>query len=136
MGRDGGSLATDSMLIVHVPADGSKATLISLPRDSYVAIPGYGMNRLNAAYAEAFTRSRHEHKGLGSRAIAFELRRRSVPDELVQEAVSVLDTEQEQRTASRLPVEPSTPVTITGLAGAVTGLSRRYPAAADHAGAA
>ena len=59
----------------------------------------------DAAYAEAFTRSRHEHKGLGSRAIAFELRRRSVPDELVQEAVSVLDAEQEQHTASRLARE-------------------------------
>jgi LCP family protein required for cell wall assembly len=54
VGRDGGSLNTDSMMIVHVPADGSKATLISLPRDSYVSIPGYGMNRLNAAYALAY----------------------------------------------------------------------------------
>ena len=59
----------------------------------------------DAAYAEAFTRSRHEHKGLGSRAIAFELRRRSVPDELVQEAVSVLDSEQERKTAFRLASE-------------------------------
>lgn len=54
VGRDGGSLATDTMMIVHVPADGSRATLISLPRDSYVHIPGYGMNRLNAAYALAY----------------------------------------------------------------------------------
>ncbi len=53
-GRDGGSLNTDTMMIVHVPADGSKATLISLPRDSYVSIPGYGMNKLNAAYAFAY----------------------------------------------------------------------------------
>ena len=59
----------------------------------------------DAAYAEAFTRSRHEHRGLGSRAIAFELRRRAVPDELVQEAVSVLDADQEQETASRLAKE-------------------------------
>jgi LCP family protein required for cell wall assembly len=51
VGRDGGSLNTDTMMVVHVPADGSKATLISLPRDSYVAIPGYGKNKLNAAYA-------------------------------------------------------------------------------------
>ena len=36
VGRDGGSLNTDTMMIVHVPADGSQATLISLPRDSYV----------------------------------------------------------------------------------------------------
>jgi LCP family protein required for cell wall assembly len=50
VGRDGGSLNTDTMMIVHVPANGSQATLISLPRDSYVNIPGHGMNKLNAAY--------------------------------------------------------------------------------------
>lgn len=50
VGRDGGSMSTDTMMIVHVPANGSRATLISLPRDSYVEIPGYGMNKLNAAY--------------------------------------------------------------------------------------
>jgi LCP family protein required for cell wall assembly len=55
VGRDGGSLNTDTMMVVHVPADGSKATLISLPRDSYVAIPGYGKNKLNAAYAFGYT---------------------------------------------------------------------------------
>ena len=54
VGRDGGSTNTDTMMIVHVPADGSKATLISLPRDSYVDIPGYGMNRLNAAYSDGY----------------------------------------------------------------------------------
>ena len=59
----------------------------------------------DAAYAEAFTRSRHEHKGLGSRAIAFELRRRSVPDEVVQEAVGALDADQERATACRLARE-------------------------------
>lgn len=54
VGRDGGSKATDTMMIVHVPADGSKATLISLPRDSWVEIPGYGMNRLNSAYVDGY----------------------------------------------------------------------------------
>ncbi|HLY34083.1 MAG TPA: LCP family protein, partial [Jatrophihabitantaceae bacterium] len=53
-GRDGGSLNTDTMMIVHVPANGAKATLISLPRDSYVNIPGYGYNKLNSAYAFAY----------------------------------------------------------------------------------
>jgi LCP family protein required for cell wall assembly len=53
-GRDGGSTNTDTMMIVHVPADGSKATLISLPRDSYVDIPGYQKNKLNAAYPDGF----------------------------------------------------------------------------------
>lgn len=48
---DGGSLNTDTMIILHIPAGGGSATLISLPRDSWVNIPGYGMNKLNAAYA-------------------------------------------------------------------------------------
>jgi LCP family protein required for cell wall assembly len=50
VGRDGGSKATDTMMVLHVPADGSKATIISLPRDSYVSIPGHGQDRLNSAY--------------------------------------------------------------------------------------
>jgi LCP family protein required for cell wall assembly len=61
VGRDGGSIATDTMMIVHIPADGSKATLISLPRDSYVNIPGYGMDRLNAAYADGYTHAAGSH---------------------------------------------------------------------------
>jgi LCP family protein required for cell wall assembly len=48
--RDGGSILTDTMMIMHIPADGSKATLISFPRDSWVSIPGYGKSKLNAAY--------------------------------------------------------------------------------------
>ena len=48
--RDGGSYNTDTMMVLHLPADGSQATLISFPRDSYVNIPGHGKNKLNAAY--------------------------------------------------------------------------------------
>jgi LCP family protein required for cell wall assembly len=54
VGSDGGSMATDTMMILHVPADGSKATLISLPRDSYVNIPGHGMNKLNSAFTAGY----------------------------------------------------------------------------------
>ncbi len=49
-GQDGGSLNTDTMMVMHIPADGSKATVISFPRDSWVNIPGFGMNKLNAAF--------------------------------------------------------------------------------------
>jgi LCP family protein required for cell wall assembly len=52
--KDGGSLNTDTMMIIHIPADGRSATLISLPRDDYVAIPGHGSNKLNAAYGLAY----------------------------------------------------------------------------------
>jgi LCP family protein required for cell wall assembly len=55
VGRDGGSLATDTMMIVHIPANGKAATLISLPRDTWVNIPGQGMGKLNSAYADAYT---------------------------------------------------------------------------------
>jgi LCP family protein required for cell wall assembly len=46
--------ATDTMMILHVPADGRKATIISFPRDSWVNIPGHGMFKLNAAYLDGF----------------------------------------------------------------------------------
>jgi LCP family protein required for cell wall assembly len=53
--RDGGSLNTDTMMLVHVPANGAKATVISFPRDSYVAIPGFGSNKLNSVYPDGYT---------------------------------------------------------------------------------
>ncbi len=42
--------STDTMILVHVPADGRQATAVSFPRDSYVEIPGFGRKKLNAAY--------------------------------------------------------------------------------------
>jgi LCP family protein required for cell wall assembly len=61
--RDGGSYNTDTMMLMHVPADGSKATVISFPRDSYVAIPGHGMNKLNAAYPEGVADKKGDKAG-------------------------------------------------------------------------
>ena len=55
--RDGGSYNTDTMMLLHVPADGSKATVISFPRDSYVAIPDHGKNKLNSAYPDGMNDS-------------------------------------------------------------------------------
>lgn len=48
-----GSGRTDTLLLVHVPGLGSgrPASLVSIPRDSYLNIPGYGMDKVNAAYA-------------------------------------------------------------------------------------
>ncbi|MDF2146476.1 LCP family protein [Knoellia sp. p5-6-4] len=42
---------TDSIILVHVPEGGGKPALISLPRDSFVPIPGKGSNKINAAFA-------------------------------------------------------------------------------------
>ncbi len=52
-GTDSG-INTDTMILVHIPADGSRASFVSFPRDSYVEIPGYGMDKLNAAYAYGY----------------------------------------------------------------------------------
>ncbi|MBO0890117.1 MAG: LCP family protein [Acidothermales bacterium] len=49
-GHTGGQRA-DTMMLLHIPAGGGKATLVSFPRDSYVPIPGHGRNKLNAAYS-------------------------------------------------------------------------------------
>jgi LCP family protein required for cell wall assembly len=45
---------TDTMMLVHVPADGSAASFVSFPRDSWVEIPGYGEGKLNSAYAVGY----------------------------------------------------------------------------------
>jgi len=42
---------SDTILLLHIPGNGGPAVLVSLPRDSYVKIPGYGYNKLNAAYS-------------------------------------------------------------------------------------
>lgn len=42
---------TDTIMIVHIPRLGGKATILSLPRDSWVNIPGYGEDKLNAAFS-------------------------------------------------------------------------------------
>ncbi|HKE99734.1 MAG TPA: LCP family protein [Actinomycetes bacterium] len=42
---------TDTVMIMHIARGGGSPTLVSLPRDSYVPIPGHGRNKLNAAFA-------------------------------------------------------------------------------------
>ncbi|SDH15967.1 cell envelope-related function transcriptional attenuator common domain-containing protein [Sinosporangium album] len=41
----------DTIMLVHLPADRRSVYLVGIPRDAYVAIPGRGNNKINAAYA-------------------------------------------------------------------------------------
>jgi LCP family protein required for cell wall assembly len=41
---------SDTIMILHIPANGGRPVLISIPRDSYVPIPGHGSSKINAAY--------------------------------------------------------------------------------------
>ena len=51
LGHDITGGRSDTIMLLHLPANGTRPTLVSLPRDSYVSIPGHGYNKLNAAYA-------------------------------------------------------------------------------------
>ncbi|NGP03970.1 LCP family protein [Rhodococcus sp. 14C212] len=41
---------TDTVILVRVPLDGTSATAISIPRDTYVQVPDIGMSKINAAF--------------------------------------------------------------------------------------
>jgi LCP family protein required for cell wall assembly len=62
-GSDGGSVNTDTMIILHVPADNGRPSVISFPRDSWVSIPGHGKGKLNSAYGDAYTVAKDHHRG-------------------------------------------------------------------------
>jgi len=51
-GGDDGESNTDTMILVHIPNGGGRATAISIPRDSYVSIAGgHGAHKINSAFA-------------------------------------------------------------------------------------
>ncbi|HEY8374018.1 MAG TPA: recombination regulator RecX [Pseudonocardiaceae bacterium] len=56
----------------------------------------------DAAFAEMWVHSRHTHQGLGRRALAAELRRKGVADDIVSEAVAEVDSEAEEQRAREL----------------------------------
>jgi len=49
VGSDSGTLNSDSIMLLHLGS--GRPVLISIPRDSYVEIPGHGFNKMNAALA-------------------------------------------------------------------------------------
>jgi len=51
LGHDVSGGRSDTIMILHMPADGTRPVLVSIPRDSYVPIPGNGYNKINAAYS-------------------------------------------------------------------------------------
>lgn len=42
---------TDTIVLLHLPGNGTKPTMVSLLRDSSVTIPGHGTDKINAAFA-------------------------------------------------------------------------------------
>ncbi|MFC8598257.1 LCP family protein [Isoptericola sp. NPDC057191] len=46
-----GAQRTDAIMLVHLPADRESAQVISVPRDSWVSVPGHGQAKINAAFS-------------------------------------------------------------------------------------
>lgn len=46
-----GAQRSDTIMILHIDGDRHGASIISIPRDSWVVIPGYGPNKINAAFS-------------------------------------------------------------------------------------
>jgi LCP family protein required for cell wall assembly len=79
---DGGGTSTDTMMIIHIPAGGGRATAVSIPRDSWIANPPagpsdsgadpvpYRPNKVNSFYgsAKAYTAERLVAEGVDDAA--------------------------------------------------------------------
>lgn len=48
---DAGGNRTDTIMLLHVSDAGDPTTMVSIPRDSYLPIPGNGDNKVNAAFS-------------------------------------------------------------------------------------
>jgi LCP family protein required for cell wall assembly len=58
-GHDRQTANADTMMLLHVPADGSRPSLVSFPRDSWVTIPGHGKGKINAAYPDGYVAAKN-----------------------------------------------------------------------------
>lgn len=48
---EAGGQRTDAIMLVHLPSDRESAYVMSIPRDSWVEIPGHGEAKINAAFS-------------------------------------------------------------------------------------
>lgn len=50
-GVDEGEENTDTIMVIRIPNDGSRATAVSIPRDTYVHDSEFGNTKINAVFA-------------------------------------------------------------------------------------
>ncbi|MFC5291035.1 LCP family protein [Actinokineospora guangxiensis] len=51
---------TDTLILLRLPRDGGKGFAVSIPRDTYVAVPGLGDRKINSAFGTAKLRKAEE----------------------------------------------------------------------------
>ncbi|AGF71740.1 LCP family protein [Corynebacterium halotolerans] len=59
-GVDDGEENTDTMMVIRVPNDGSSATAVSIPRDTYIHDEDFGNMKINGVYAAHKTERKDE----------------------------------------------------------------------------
>jgi LCP family protein required for cell wall assembly len=64
-GPDQGEIDTDTMMLIHIPNGGGRAVGISIPRDSWVNIPGVGLGKINSAYGIAKNAALNQDRAAG-----------------------------------------------------------------------
>jgi regulatory protein len=132
--RDGARAASDGDSSPESPTDAARAVVLRrlsfgprtraqlreaiLDKDIPEAVADAVLDRFtevglvdDADFAREWVRIRHRDKGLSRRALADELRRKGVPRDLADEALSTLDGDDE-RAAARALVERKLPGTV------------------------
>ena len=100
----------------------------------------------DAEYARMLVRSRQESRGLARRALAVELRRKGIDDEVATDALAAVDAAREEESARELlrrrwrpgldpDVQARRALAMLGRKGYPSGLSRRLVAEMRHDGA-
>jgi regulatory protein len=67
----------------------------------------------DASFAESWVHSRHQHQGLGRKALGFQLRRKGVDEHVVADALSLVDEESEAERARELVRHKLNTMTVT-----------------------
>src|SRR5918993_546208 len=76
-----GSGRSDTTMVVHLNARRNQAYIVSFPRDMYVEIPGYGRNKINAAYSShGYDYPEGEITIAGEQALWFVRERKQLPN--------------------------------------------------------
>ncbi|OAP22280.1 MULTISPECIES: LCP family protein [Amycolatopsis] len=63
--EDKAGINTDTVILLRIPKNGGKASAVSIPRDSWVDVPGRGQAKINSAYGVAKARAEQEERAQG-----------------------------------------------------------------------
>lgn len=127
-----GGYNTNTLILLHLPADGSRATGLSVPRDDLVDVPGFGKQKIKEAYGLA--KAREE-----DRLVAQGVKDRTELESKSREAGRRTEI-QTVRNFLRVPIDHFAEVNLAGfydLAGALNGVDvcLKHPTKDKNSGA-